>query len=355
MLYPSGISGAKRNRPKRDATVYMNVMVVGASGSGKTAFIRTFCETLRDEVIEGSFQESKPMVLRGPIESTESLYTVSMEIQRNDERIALTLIDTPGFTSGFTIDHHLSYIAKYIDYQFARTLAEETKIKRDTKLQDPHVHSCLYFIDTHQPKTISETDKYILKFLSARVNVIPVIGKSDTLTTAQLKLLQTAFRNEIMEVFQIPIYGHIDVEGESDNSYHEKSQIEKSMELLQVWIDEDHDEDAKAMMDYIQQIPFKLMSYEEDAYSGYPIDVITGKGVDKGKAVLGRRFPWAAVECTNPNHCDFVSLKETLITTHRDMLRTDTFERFYEQYRSEQLINRKLKRQTTDSSIVEFI
>ncbi|KAI8344886.1 Septin-type guanine nucleotide-binding (G) domain-containing protein [Choanephora cucurbitarum] len=342
------MSGAKRTRPKKDTTIYMNVMVVGASGSGKTAFVRTFCETLKDEVIKGSFQESKPMILKGPIESTECLYTVSMEIQREDERIALTLIDTPGFTSGFTIDHHLSYIAKYIDYQFARTLAEETKIKRDKKIQDPHVHSCLYFIDTHQPRAISETDKYILKFLSTRVNVIPVIGKSDTLTTAQLKVLQTAFRNEIMEVFQIPIYGHIDVEGESDNSYQEKSQIEKSMELLQIWIDEDHDEDAQAMMDYIQQIPFRLISYEEDAYSGRPIDVTTGKEqTDKG--TLGRRYPWAMVECENTKHCDFVCLKQMLLSTHRDMLRVDTFERFYEQYRSEKLMNRRLKRPPTDT------
>jgi cell division control protein 11 len=64
------------------------------------------------------------MVLNEPLRTTRELYTVSMHIQEQGQRTALTLIDTPGFTSGSAIEHQLKYISKYIDYQFERTLAE---------------------------------------------------------------------------------------------------------------------------------------------------------------------------------------------------------------------------------------
>lgn len=114
----------KLSKSRKDTLSYLNVMVVGSIGSGKTAFVRTFCETLKHDVIQGSFKESKPMVLKDPLRPTDELYTVSMHIEENGQRTALTIIDTPGFTTGYAVDHQLRYIAKYIDYQFERTLAE---------------------------------------------------------------------------------------------------------------------------------------------------------------------------------------------------------------------------------------
>lgn len=114
----------KLSKSRKDTLSYLNVMVVGSVGSGKTAFVRTFCETLKHDVIQGSFKESKPMVLKDPLRPTDELYTVSMHIEENGRRTALTIIDTPGFTTGYAVDHQLRYIAKYIDYQFERTLAE---------------------------------------------------------------------------------------------------------------------------------------------------------------------------------------------------------------------------------------
>lgn len=120
--YSQKLSGNSRSR--KDPVSYLNIMVVGATGLGKTAFIRTFCETLKNEVIQGSFRESKFMVLNEPLRATSELYTVSMQIQESGRRTAMTLIDTPGFTPGAAIDYQLKYISKYIDYQFERTLAE---------------------------------------------------------------------------------------------------------------------------------------------------------------------------------------------------------------------------------------
>lgn len=120
--YSQKLSGGSRSR--KDPVSYLNIMVVGSAGLGKTAFVRTFCETLKQDVIQGSYRESKFMVLNEPLRTTRELYTVSMHIQERGQRTALTLIDTPGFTSGSAIEHQLKYISKYIDYQFERTLAE---------------------------------------------------------------------------------------------------------------------------------------------------------------------------------------------------------------------------------------
>ncbi|KAI8639463.1 Septin-domain-containing protein [Parasitella parasitica] len=361
----------KLSKSRKDTLSYLNVMVVGSVGSGKTAFVRTFCETLKHDVIQGTLKESKPMVLKDPLRSTDELYTVSMHIEENGQRTALTIIDTPGFTSGHAIDHQLRYIAKYIDYQFERTLAEESKVKRDAKALDTHIHSCLYFIDIKNMPAMSEADKYILKMLSSRVNIIPVIGKSDTLTVAQREQIKSVFRREIFDILRIPIYGCIDVEEEYTTTSAVDKQLpqhlNRMLSMLQECVEEDKDEDADALIDYLHSMPFTLVGYEEDPETGRPLNLantVTNRFIESAedeemaspvtpkktagrlnnKNVLGRRYPWAVVECCNPTHCDFSQLKNTLLSSHRDMLRIDTFERFYEQYRTEQLMNRKVKR-----------
>ncbi|KAI8096726.1 uncharacterized protein BX664DRAFT_324696 [Halteromyces radiatus] len=58
--------------------------------------------------------------------------------------------------------------------------------------------------------------------------------------------------------------------------------------------------------------------------------------------ILGRIYPWATVDCFNPNHCDFERLIHMLLSSHREMLRIDTVERFYEQYRTDHLLTRRM-------------
>ncbi|GAA5797541.1 Septin-domain-containing protein [Helicostylum pulchrum] len=369
--YSQKLSGSSRSR--KDPVSYLNIMVVGSAGLGKTAFVRTFCETLKQDVIQGSYRESKFMVLNEPLRTTRELYTVSMHIQERGRRTALTLIDTPGFTSGSAIEHQLKYISKYIDYQFERTLAEESKVKRDAKALDTHIHSCLFFIDIKSINGLSEADRYILKKLSSRVNVVPVIGKSDTLSVAQCEQLKAVFRREVFDILQIPVYGYIEVEDEDDNEPFPKQGTRSPnrnniLNMLQECVQEDRDEDAAAMIEYLDSMPFTLINYEEDLQTGRPININLPKSSkmsiqdelflsddisDKKKksikqnnsgVVLGRAYPWAIVECCNPNHCDFQKLKDILLTGHRDMLRIDTFERYYEHYRTEQLLKRKISR-----------
>jgi cell division control protein 11 len=126
MLYSQKIS--YHSRSKKDAVSYLNVIVVGAAGSGKTCFIRTLYEALRQDMIQGTFKESKHKSLKGCVEPTEEMYTISMHIEDGGRRTALTLTDTPGFTSNSQLVEQLKSITQHIDSQFARTLAEVLRI-----------------------------------------------------------------------------------------------------------------------------------------------------------------------------------------------------------------------------------
>ena len=184
-------------------------------------------------------------------------------------------------------------------------------------------------------------DKNVLKKLSSRVNVIPVIAKADTLTTAQRQQLKQVFRTEIFDILQTPVYGFIEVDDEEEpqQQQQQSSYRGRILDMLQECVEEDKDEDAMAMIDYLDNMPFTTIGYEEDTQTGRPINVSPQQDHDN-TPVLGRSYPWATVECCNPSHCDFETLKDILLFRHRDMLRIDTFERFYEKYRTDKLMNR---------------
>ncbi|ORY95822.1 Septin-domain-containing protein [Syncephalastrum racemosum] len=348
--YSQELNGQARSR--KEPISYLNVMLIGRSGTGKTSFLRTFYEQAKQSIIQGTLKTSKPSALSDTICATEELYSISMHIEENGERTVLTIIDTPGFVHGFAIDEQVHYLSKYIDHQYERTLVEETKLRRDAKALDTHIHACLYFLE---PSTtgLSDADRYVLRVLSSRVNVLPVLGKADTLSLNQRQVLKKAYRNDIFDQLQIPVYGYLRV-SEGDNQEDGIDRSESTMEECDTIIEmlrEDWDEDAgaRAMVEYLESMPLTLMAFEEDPETGRPLlitreETLPAPKHAEHKPILGRRYPWAVVECCNPEHCDLEKLKATLLGEHRDMLRMDTFERFYERYRTERLLDRRVDR-----------
>jgi len=77
-------------------------------------------------------------------------------------------------------------ISTYLERQYDDILAEESRIKRNPRFRDNRVHALLYFISP-SGHALREMDIELMRRLSPRVNVIPVIGKSDTLTPPELK------------------------------------------------------------------------------------------------------------------------------------------------------------------------
>ena len=101
-------------------------------------------------------------------------------------------------------------IAGYLERQYDDILAEESRIKRNPRFRDNRVHALLYFIpptghsyvsahrsvctSTHSPQRLREMDIELMRRLSPRVNVIPVIGKADSLTLSELKAFKKRVR-----------------------------------------------------------------------------------------------------------------------------------------------------------------
>lgn len=96
-------------------------------------------------------------------------------------------------------------IMSYLERQYDDILAEQSRIKRNPRFKDNRVHALLYFIPPtghacasghsyvsiplfiYRSHRLREMDIELMRRLSPRVNVIPVIGKSDSLTPKELR------------------------------------------------------------------------------------------------------------------------------------------------------------------------
>jgi septin family protein len=102
----------------------------------------------------------------------------------NNYVVRLTVIDTPGF--GDYVNNRDSWmpIIEFLDDQHESYMLQEQQPRRVDKI-DLRVHACLYFIRP-TGHTLKPLDIEVMKRLSSRVNLIPVVAKADTLSPADL-------------------------------------------------------------------------------------------------------------------------------------------------------------------------
>lgn len=186
---------------------------------------------------------------------------------------------------------------------------------------DTRVHCCLYFIDK---PALDQVDIRILKKLTKRVNVIPVVGKADYLTLAQRNRIKKAI---IRDLYNIPVYCMPEEE--------EEKKTETLDEFLTQFDYNEEDKETQSILDYLYTIPFTFFAYEDEPESGKPVRL--------GNIQLGRDYGWGMIDCLDEKYSDFTKLKDTLLSTHRSFLQLDTVERYYEQYRSERLLIKRAK------------
>jgi cell division control protein 11 len=101
-----------------------------------------------------------------------------------------------------------------------------------------------------------------MKRLSPRVNVIPVIGKADSLTPAELAESKKLVMEDI-EHYRIPVYNFpYDIEEDDEDTVEENAELRGLM-------------------------PFAIVGSEEVVEIG-------------GRKVRARQYPWGVVEVDNP-------------------------------------------------------
>ena len=105
---------------------------------------------------------------------TVSISSISADIEENGVRLRLTVVDTPGFGDFVNNDDSWRPIVENIEARFDAYLVAENK-----------VNACVYFI---QPTghSLKPLDIEVMRRLHTKVNLIPVISKSDTLTDDEI-------------------------------------------------------------------------------------------------------------------------------------------------------------------------
>ena len=88
-------------------------------------------------------------------------------------------------------------IIEFLDDQHESYMLQEQQPRRVDKI-DLRVHACLYFIRP-TGHTLKPLDIEVMKRLSSRVNLIPVVAKADTLSPADLARFKHRVRSEVFQ------------------------------------------------------------------------------------------------------------------------------------------------------------
>ncbi|KAK9859629.1 hypothetical protein MYU51_013793 [Penicillium brevicompactum] len=288
------------------------LMVCGASGTGRTTFVNTLCGK---QVLEGkdaddaanAHLEEGVRIKPTTVGQSNSPPRSTQHRARTDERYTELELDDEGtrtYTGPVSIctltdpSNSFGEIVGYLERQYDDILAEESRIKRNPRFRDNRVHVMLYFI-TPTGHGLRELDIELMKRLSPRVNVIPVIGKADSLTPAELAESKKLIMEDI-EHYRIPVYNFpYDIEEDDEDTVEENAELRGLM-------------------------PFAIVGSD---------DFVT---IDD-RQVRARQYPWGVVEVENPRHSDFLAIRSALLHSHLGDLKEITHDFLYENYRTEKL------------------
>ncbi|KAI5926655.1 Septin-domain-containing protein [Camillea tinctor] len=268
-----------------------NVMVVGESGLGKSTLVNTLFNT----------SLYPPKDRKGPsldiIPKTVSIQSISADIEEAGVRLRLTVVDTPGFGDFVNNDESWRPIVDNIEQRYDAYLDAENKVNR-MNIVDNRIHACVYFI---QPTghSLKPLDIEVMRRLHTKVNLIPVIAKSDTLTDEEILSFKSRILADIkhhgIQIFEGPRYELDDEETIAENN------------------------------EIMSKVPFAVVGANNEITNA------------DGRKVRGRRYPWGVIEVDNEEHCDFVKLRQMLIRTHMEELKEHTNNNLYENYRTDKL------------------
>lgn len=262
------------------------LMVVGESGLGKS--------TLMNSMFLADIYSAEYPGPSHRIKKTVQVETTKVLLKENGVNLTLTVVDTPGFGDAVDNSNCWQPIIDYIESKYEEYLNAESRVNRRT-LADSRVHCCLYFI-APSGHGLTPLDVEFMQRLHDKVNIIPVIAKSDTMTPDECSHFKKQILNEISQ-HKIKIYEFPDTEDEEETKLH------------------------KVLKDHV---PFAVVG------SNTVIEV-------DGKKIRGRKYPWGIAEVENLEHCDFIALRNMLIRTHLQDLKDVTNNVHYENYRCRKL------------------
>ncbi|XP_038157278.1 septin-5-like [Cyprinodon tularosa] len=264
------------------------LMVAGETGLGKSMLINSLFLTdlYRDRKVPNAEER---------ISQTVDIVKHTIGIEEKGIKLRLSIIDTPGFGDAVNNTESWKHVEDYVDQQFEQYFRDESGLNRKN-IQDNRVHCLLYFISPfgHGLRPI---DVECMKAMHEKVNIIPLLAKADSLTQAEVNRKKLKIKEEIKQ-FGINIYQFPECDSDEDEDFKRQEQILKN------------------------SIPFAVIGSNMQVES-------------KGRKFRGRSYPWGIVEVENPDHSDFLLLRNMLVRTHMQDLKDVTREIHYENYRAQ--------------------
>ncbi|CAN3376021.1 hypothetical protein DIURU_003204 [Diutina rugosa] len=269
----------------------LNLMAVGEAGLGKATLINTLFnrEVLPASDYDGPDYDADEVGVR--------IKTSSAEIEEEGVKLKVNVITAPGFGESTNNNDAWKPIVEEINHRFDLYLEAESRINRST-INDERIHAFLYFIEP-TGHSLRSLDIALMKQVHEKVNLIPVIAKSDTLTEEEI----AEFKLRILD----------DLEYQGIKTFRPSEHV-------------DEDEDTTAITRQIyKQFPFAVVGSTKEVET------------PDGRRVRGRKYPWGVIEVDNEEHNDFIKLRQLLIRNFLEELKERTSNVLYENYRTEKL------------------
>lgn len=162
-----------RQRLRNPAVPSYTIIAVGQRCVGKSSLLRLLIDTL--PLSPHATHDQLRSVANFVSSSPNSFCECHLEVLWHNERLLLHLIDTPPLTG----DDSLADIISVVEERYIRGAQSDTD-EADSPLGESHVHLCLYLLDALQPDF--HHDISTISRLSVRVNVLPILARSDVLT-----------------------------------------------------------------------------------------------------------------------------------------------------------------------------
>ncbi|GAB7353506.1 hypothetical protein MBLNU459_g3953t1 [Dothideomycetes sp. NU459] len=390
----------RKVRRRKDPTPF-NILVIGAKNSGKTSFV----EFLKTSLAVSAQKHAKPHSPTQQHSSSDAAFNPSyLETEIDGERVGLTLWDSPGLEKNIS-DLQLREITAFIESKFEDTFAEEQKVMRSPGAKDTHIHCVLLVLDpvrldanvaaavaASPQKHVygygvplggldEELDLQVLRALSGKTTVIPVISKADTLTNPHMTHLKRAVWSSVQHNKLDPLEA-LGLEDEDDSGSEEAETDECSSsdndvaphssppaknigsagttenreaddsDLIENLVDRSDSNATSSTESSKTTPPSTQAATDGPARLTSPTQRLTSTTAEENIYIpfsilspdpytlphqLTRTFPWGEADPLNPSHCDFTRLKESVFGEWRTELRTASREKWYEGWRTSRL------------------
>ena len=304
------------------------------------------------------------------------------------ERVGVTLWDSEGLEKNI-VDFQLPIITSFLESKFEDTFGEEQKVIRAPGVSDTHIHCVFLILDPARlDANIAEArkksnvinvgsanfggldeglDLNVLRELQTRTTVVPIISKADTITGAHMRHLKKTVWDTIkrakldpLEALNLDDFEDEDIDRldeRDEDEYAQSSENEGKTDVLNKILGRSSSEAARSIASSrsssASQSPatsppnarrnhsrkpsaMSASIQKEDAETPFlPLSIISPDPYEPD--VVGRRFPWGFADPSNPEHCDFVRLKESVFSEWRAELREASREQWYEGWRTSRL------------------